>query len=65
MNNSGSVDNPPQAAARPPSRPSMGVRYGDMRGQLREAALLRAQRKGQNETVDVQTVSPQMTESST
>ena len=32
MNNSDVVDNPPQAPARPPNRPSMGVRYGDMRG---------------------------------
>ena len=53
--NSGAV-----RASRPPNRPSIGVRYGDMRTALREAALMRAQRTqgGSNSTNEVQVASP-------
>ena len=49
--NSGAV-----RASRPPNRPSIGVRYGDMRTALREAALMRAQRTqgGSNSTNEMQ-----------
>ena len=41
-----------QQVQRPPKRPSMGVRYGDMRSALREAALARAQRRQTSEAAD-------------
>ena len=37
-------NNPPAGASRPANRPSAGMRYGDMRSALNEAAKMRAMR---------------------
>ena len=39
------------SGARPENRPSVGMRYGDMRSKLQQAAMLRAQRRQERQDV--------------